>query len=310
MASNGKTNTILAAAGLIVAAASLVMVVLVYMAISKSPETDMVADARKLAGDLADNNLPEAAIEEFQKILDKADLTKSEKGSINYMIGKTYFEDIGDYEKAAAYYIRARALDENGSYYNEAGKNLITCMERMGRRLDARRELDAQASAHPDTTSSPGKLVAKVGSSDITVADFNADLEALPPEMRKNISTPEEKRKFLDQVIGRELIYHAALREGLDRDIRMQEDLKNIEKEYLIRYYTQTQIAPTVKPDSSELMLYFNANKAKYGDKPFETIRDSVTQDYMSYVGQKAVNDYIGTLLKAEPVQVFEENLK
>jgi hypothetical protein len=128
--------------------------------------------------------------------------------------------------------------------------------------------------------------------------------------MQQKLSNREEKRKFLDQVIGRELIYHAAIREGMDREPQMQKDLKQLEKEYLVQYYSQKKIAPTVKPDSADLMLYYDAHKDEYGDKAFNEVRDRVMQDYMSYIGQKAVNDYIGTLLEAEPVQVFEENLK
>jgi tetratricopeptide (TPR) repeat protein len=310
MASDNKFNTILAAGGLIVAAVSLIMVIMVYASLPEQPNDGIVSAARKLAGELADNNLPEAAIEEYQKILDRASLSDSERGSINYLMGQLYFEDIGDYEKAAAHYVRARSLDEEGSYTTEAGKNLITCLEKMGRRLDARRELDQQVSAEPETTSNPGKLVARVGSYDITVADFNAAIQALPPEIQQRLSSREEKRKFLDQVIGRELIYHAAVREGMDRDSRIQKDLKELEKEYLVQSYTQTKIAPTVKPDSAELMLYFEANKETYGDQTFDKVGDQVRQDYMSYIGQKAINEYISILLEAEPVQVFEENLK
>jgi tetratricopeptide (TPR) repeat protein len=270
----------------------------------------IASTAKKLAGELTDNNLPEAAIEEYGMILEKAVLDDTERGAINYLIGKIYFEDIGDYEQAAAYYIRARSLDPSGSYITEAGKNLITCLERMGRRLDARRELDWQAGAEPDSTTSPGKIVARVGSFNISVADFNAAIAALPTEMQQQLSGREERRKFLDQMIGRELIYHAALREGMERDSRMQKELKELEKEYLVQYYTQVKIAPTVKPDSAELQLYFDANKDKYGDKSFDTVRDEVMQAYINYIGQKAINEYIGTLLDAEPVQVFEENLK
>ena len=310
MADSGKLHTALLGGIVLIAVASLVVAVMIYAALPGRPDTDIVADARRLAGELADNNLPEAAIEEYRTILDRGTLTDSQRGSIYYLIANLYFNDVGDYEKAAACYIRARSLDENASYAAEAGKNLITCLERMGRRLDARRELDRQVSLVPDSGQSPGKLVAKVGSRDITVADFNRAMESLPSDVRAKLSDKKEKRKFLDQVIGRELIYHAALREGLDKDPRMLTDLKELEKDYLVQFYTQQKIAPTVRPDSAELNLYFSANKDKYGDKKFEEIRDQVTQDYIGYIGQKAVNEYISSLLKAEPVQVFEENLK
>jgi len=310
MASQGKTGTILGAAGLVLAAISLVVVILIYTSLPKEPDENIVADARKLAGEMADNNLPEAAIAEYENILERASLTQSERGAINYLIGKTYFEDIGDYEKAAAYYIRARSLDSEASYTSEAGKNLITCLEKMGRRLDARRELDRQASAEPDSVSEPGKLVAKVGSHDITRAEFNRAVQNLPAEMQDEMTDFETRRKFLDQLIGRELIYHAALREGMDDDPGLKKDLKELEKEYLVQHYTRVKIAPTVRPDSAELMMYYKANKDKFDNKEFDEVRDRVMRDYVNYIGQKAIDDYIGTLLEAEPVQVFEENLK
>ncbi len=297
---------------LVLAAGSLAMSLIIYASLPGDTREDTVALAKQMAGELADNNLPEAAIEEYEKVLDSRSLTAPQAGAIHYLIGNLYYEDLGDYEQAAAHYIRARALDENASYTTEAGKKLITCLEKMGRRLAARRELDQQTSLEPDSAAGrdAGKIVARVGSSDISKAQFNRFLETLPPDMQGKLSDPSQRRALLDQMIGRELIYHAALREGLDKEAELKRNLRDLEKEVLIQYYTRGKIAPTVKPDTAELTLYFNANKEKYGEKEFDEVRDQVLQDYIAYIGQKAVNEYIGTLMKAEPVQVFEENLK
>jgi tetratricopeptide (TPR) repeat protein len=310
MASRERLNVVLSAAGLVLAAASLAAVLLVYVALPKNHSDKRIDTAKMLAGELADNKLPQAAIEEYQKVLDIGSLTDSERGAIHYLIGDLYYNDVGDYEQAAAHYVRARALDENAPYNAEAGKKLITCLERLGRRQEAQRELDVQANLNPDTTKTPGKLVAKVGSSNITLADFEQAIDRLPKSMQDKLADPKEKRKFLDQMIGRELIYHAALREGLDKSEEAQQALKDIEEDYLVQYYTQKKIAPTVKPDTADVMLYYKAHKSDYGDKEFEDVRDTVLQDYIKYIGQKAINDYISTLEKAEPVQVFEENVK
>ncbi len=291
-------------------AVSLALVILIYASLPKNPEDEIVTNAKKLAGELADNNLPEAAIEEYGKILENIRLSNSERGAVNYLIGKIYFEDIGDYEKAAAFYIRARSLDENASYYNEAGKNLITCLERMGRRLDARRELDRQTSFEPDTGKVTGEIVAKVGSYDITLSDFNKAIQSLPPEMQDEFSDTEGRKQFLNRMIGRELLYHAALREGFDKTSRVRRDMKNLEKEYMVQYYTQEKIIPTIEPDTAELNLYYEAHKDKFDEKKFEEVREQVTKEYMAYISRKAVNEYIEKLMEAEPVQTFEENLK
>ena len=305
---HNKSTTILIIISLIVSLASLGAVIMVYKAMPSQSSEAIVSDSKKLAGELADNNLPEAAIAEYIRILDNGILTKSERGSINYLIGKLYFEDIGDYQKAAAYYIRARSLDENGSYVTEAGKSLITCLERMGRKLDARRELDAQTALVPDTTT--GKLVAIVGGEKLTTSDYNEAFESLPDAMRKQYTSKEGKKEFLNQLVGRELVYHAALREGFDREAEVQKALKSAEKDLLVQYYSREKIAPTIRPDTADLNLFFQAHKADYGDKELSEVRQQVSQDYMNYVSQKAVKEYIDGLLKAEHVQTFEENLK
>lgn len=310
MADTGKINLVLLSAAILLAAVSVVLLIWISLSLPESPHKDIVSDARRLAGELSDNNLPQAAIEEYKKILDNSVLTGSERGSINYLIGKTYFVDLGNYQEAAAYYIRARSLDENGSYYIEAGKNLIACLEKMGRRLAARRELDSQSGSRPETATSPGKIVAKIGSYEISLTEFNRAAEALPPEMQDQISSYEGKRQFLDQLIGRELLYHAALREGFDNDSRRRRELKDIEKEYLIQSYTREKILPAIVADTAEFRLYYKANLEKYDNKPLEEVGDRVRQDYMAYLSQKVVGEYIDKLTEAEPVQLFEENLK
>ncbi|MEZ5358468.1 MAG: hypothetical protein R3F48_06510 [Candidatus Zixiibacteriota bacterium] len=307
MAGNNSQRILLLVC-LLLSALSLAMIIVVFSSMPPQPGKDLVKDAKRLAGELADNNLPQAAIDEYKRILEQVSLSRSERGAINYLIGKVYFEDIGDYEQAASYYIRARSLDENASYASEAGKNLITSLERLGRKLDARRELEAQASLEPDTTT--GKLVAIVGDKKITIADFNQAFDKLPKDIAAQYSTLQGKKELLSQIVGRELIFHAALREGFDRDADVTQALKDIEKDYLVRYYSQKKIAPSMKPDTSGLNLYYNANKAAYGDKAFDDVRDKVTQDYMQYLSDKTVREYVDGLLQVEHVQTFEENLK
>jgi tetratricopeptide (TPR) repeat protein len=310
MAGENKNLTLMATTGAALALAALVVSLLIYIALPGKSAGKDEAEAKKLAGELADNNLPAAAIEEYQRLLDDGGLDNTGRASIHYLIGRIYFEEIGDYEKAAASYIRARALDPNGSFMTEAGKNLIACFERIGRRLDAKRELDRQASLTPDTGKTPGKIVARVGGRDITLADLNREMQILPPQMQNDLSTYDKRFQFLQQVIGRDLVYHAALREGYDREQEIQQAVQQLEKEYLIQYYTRHKIAPSLKLDTADLKLYYDAHKGTYENKPFGDVQDKVTQDYLSYAGQKLFGEHIKSLMEAEQVQIFEENLK
>jgi peptidyl-prolyl cis-trans isomerase C len=187
---------------------------------------------------------------------------------------------------------------------------MIAALERMGRRLQARRELDQQTALDADSADSkPGKPVAKIGSYTITQADFEEALESLPPQMQDQMTTREARRQFLDQMIGRELLFRAAVREGLDSDASYKKQLHELEKDLLAQLYSQKNIAPNIAPDTSDLMMYYRANSANYDNKPFDQVRDRVVNDYISYISQKAVQGYIDKLMEAEPVQVFEENL-
>jgi tetratricopeptide (TPR) repeat protein len=309
MGGGNKLPTALAGVAALAAAGSLVVVLLVYGAVTPHGRKEAAVDAKKLAGELADNNLPDAAIEEYKKILDDGSLTDAERGAVCYLIAKTCFENIGDYETAAAYYIRARALDPDASYAEEAAKSLIACLERLGRRLDAKRELDHYTSLSPDTGRSPGKIIARIGDRQITDADLMIELQLLPAEMQSRFASRDEKLKFLHSMIGRDLIYHAALREGFDRENDVQRDLRRLEKEYLIQYYTRQKIAPNVKLDTAGVRLYYQANKEKYGDKSFEEAREQVVQDYFNFSGQKEIGEYMNALMQAENVRIFEENV-
>jgi tetratricopeptide (TPR) repeat protein len=274
-------------------------------------QSKRLATAKRLAGELADNNLHEAAIAEYAKVLEDENLDDAQRGALNYLIAKIYFNDIGDYRKAAAYYLKAKSLDEDAPYAVEAGKNLIASLERMGRRLQARRELDRETSLEADSEeTSSGKPVAKIGSYTITTSDFEDAIDALPQNIREKMTTPDAKRKFLDQLVGRELLFRAAVREGLDNNPEFKKQLHEVEKDFLVQLYSQKNIAPNISPDTSDLQMFYKANKEDYGDKPLEDVRDQVVTDYMAYISQKAVRDYVSKLEEAEPVQIFEENLK
>ena len=101
---------------------------------------DSQTEIRKnLAGELRDNKLYTAAIEEFQKILVNENISVAEQANINYLIARIYFEDLQDYESAAAYYLRAKTLNPEATFAGDASRNLVTSLEKMGRMIDAKR---------------------------------------------------------------------------------------------------------------------------------------------------------------------------
>ncbi|HEX2897117.1 MAG TPA: tetratricopeptide repeat protein, partial [candidate division Zixibacteria bacterium] len=97
-----------------------------------SSDASQIEISKNLAGDLRDNKLYESAIEEYQKILEFSNLEILEQANINYLIARIYFEDLQNYQEAAAYYLRAKTLNPDASFASEASRNLVTSLEKMG----------------------------------------------------------------------------------------------------------------------------------------------------------------------------------
>jgi len=303
-------KTLITWISLVISLATLVLVS--YALFIKSGGDNDYKTEKNLAGELADNNLFNASIDEYRKILNDRMIDPITAANINYLVGKIYFENMADYENAAAYYVRARSLNPKGSFYNEAGKNLIACLEKMGRMVDAKRELDRAVNLDSIKTSEKGETVlARIGETPIFLSELNEAIQNLPPEMQKKYLDRTGKLEMLNQMVGLELMYKAAIREGYDREPAIIRKKKQIEKQLLIEKYLVDKALPQVNIDTADVRNYYLANrKDKYGDKPYDEVKATALMDYQKEKSQKAFADYISKLAALEKVQVFEENVR
>lgn len=94
----------------------------------------------------------------------------------------------------------------------------------------------------------PGEpVVAQVGSTAITAAQYKARLDEQAPFIRGRYTTLERKREFLDGMIQFEVLAQEAQRRGLDKDAEVQEALRKLMVQRLIR-----QVTEEMKPPSEE----------------------------------------------------------
>jgi tetratricopeptide (TPR) repeat protein len=298
---------------LVVSLATLVLLAYFVFGVTGKNETANHDIEKSLAGELADNNLYEASIEEYQNILRDQSLDLDIRANINYLIGKTYFDNLSDYEKAAAYFVRARSLHPDGSFYDEAGRNLITCLEKMGRMLDARRELDRSVNIDSAYAAHDGQdAVAKINDMPIFLSDVEEGLQMLPPEIQSEYYVSKDKKlEAVENYIGNELIYRAAVREGADKDPEVARLIDRITKQAVVERFIRQKVLADLQFDESDIMNYYTVNKeAKYSSKSFEEIAEQVYRDYQQDKAQQAFNDYVTKLMAVEQVQIFKEKLK
>ena len=75
------------------------LILVAYIAFVPSGDnTGDYSTEKNLAGELADNNLYEASIDEYKIILSDRNLESSTRANINYLIAKIYFENLRDFQ--------------------------------------------------------------------------------------------------------------------------------------------------------------------------------------------------------------------
>jgi len=308
---NAKGSS-LALISLLVSLVTLAAVGYMVVTVSSNGPGREYAAEKSIAGELAEYNLHRGAIEEYTGILADPDLDVMTRANINYLIGKIYFADLFDYENAATYFVRARALNPDGSFYDEAGRQLVASLEKMGRVLDAKRELDRTANLDSVYAAHEGdKLVAKIGEQPVFRSEFEDELQNMPPEVQKQYTSPEGKLEALHQYVSRQLIHRAALREGMDADPELIRAKEQLEKQLLLEKYVTERIMPEGKLDTADVHTYYLAHKDdRYDGKPYDDVRDRVMRDYQQEKFQQLINEQVTKLGAIDKVQIFEENLR
>jgi len=272
--------------------------------------TPDVEQLKQVAGELRDHDLYSAAIDEYRRILDRADLDDEQRGNINYLIARVYFEDLKDYSAAAAYYIRARAYNPNGSYMTEASRNLVASLEKLGQFVDARRELGAAANLDGGRADSADVPVALIGADTVWRSSMEGWIQTLPPQMQQGFTDAGKKSEFLRQYVGAELLYRAALREGYDRDPEIISDRERLFRSLLVDRFIVDKVMPDVRIDTVDVRNYFEANRAaRYGDAPYDSVRTQVFMDYQAEKAGTVYSDYISRLAQAQKVTFLDHNL-
>jgi len=293
----------------------LILIVIGQFVVSCSGGDDKSAemlDLRKqLAGELRDSRLYEAAIEEYKKILASSDIDIKTRANINYLIARVYFEDLQDYEDAAAYYVRARSLDPKGSFTGEASKKLVASLEKMGRVLDAKRQLDVTTDIDYTPPESGDVMVARIDNEPVWLSRVDEQIQNLPAELQKELINRKAKVKYVQNYVGIELIHRAAIRENYDDDPEIKKQFQDLMKNLLVEKYMTEKVVPEIDIDTLDVRNFYKANREdRYNSAPFDSVRTRVYLDYQTEKAETAFSEYINKLAKAEKVEFFEENIK
>ncbi len=280
---------------------------------------------RELANALYNQQLYPQAVKEYEDYLKNYKLDEKEQANISYMIANIYFDRLHDYENALAYYLRIKYLFPNSNLQGEVSKKMVESLERMKRSTDAQQVIE-QTSALDESQkpkSKPGDVIAKIGDRNITTGDLEYEMNQLPPYVRDQLKTKDQKIEFLRNYIVQELLYDSAKRQGLDKDKDVRAGVLQTEKSLMAQKLLKQEIEKEVgldKYSNADVELYYKANKEKYAEKddkgkvkkikPFSEVSQQVAQDFMQEKQKEAYQRLVDRLMQAEKVKIYEQKFQ
>lgn len=108
-----------------------------------------------------------------------------------------------------------------------------------------------------------GEVVARIGEDVITVEDFLASLEQLPPQWKARAKTPSGRKQVLEHQIRSELIAVEARARGLDQRPEVKSQIDQAVQRILLQELTQEWQKEFSLPEE-ELRKYYEENQSRF----------------------------------------------
>lgn len=307
---------------LLINAGLLILILLILISCSEKKQiSETQDDILNLANNFYNNELYDAAINEYHNYINLYEIDDNRKANTYYLIANIYFERIHNYEKALEYYFRIKYLYPESNLQNEVGKRIVNCLERLERSQDAQRVLNKETALKEEevTEHKPGEVICTIGDKKMTQGDLDFEISQMPPYMQNQFENREQKLQFLKQHIAQELLYDSAKRKGLDKDKEILEGTFRAKKGLMAQKILNDEIQKMINISEDDVEMYYKANLEKYAEKDkdgkvtrqksFQEVGQQVANDMIREKQEKAYAQLLERLMKAENVKIFESKI-
>lgn len=286
-----------------------VLLILIYLRLGSFSKAQFdVSQQQDFASELVDNKLYSQAVAEYDKLLDLSRLDKKKQSNINYIVGNIYLNYLNDYENAAARFVKAKFLNPESELKDKINKNLVICFERMGRSLEAQKQLERSTELDQGKIKKEGEVVvARIGEREITMTDLKNEIEKLPPSVQTQFKDKEGMFRFLQQYVGTELLYDTALRRGFDKDKDVIDGAFQMKKQLMINKLLAEEIPQDIEISESEIKLYYDAHKEDFKDKELNEVKSQIELELKREKQQRAYNKLVQKMMEAEKVKIYDD---
>ena len=255
---------------------------------------------RRLAAALEANGLYGEAQAAYEGYRDAAGLSPADDANLHYHQAEMDESKLGNPRAALGHYLMAKELNPEASWAKDAEKRIVALLESMGRSLDAQNRL-TQATALEAKPQAVGRIVARIGSREITLAELDQAIRGLSPDTQKELSDPQNKRQYLDQYLLEEMLYDAAMRKGLPDRPEVQEKLERLRRGMLAQMAFEEEMGrrTQISPQEAEKYLAEHGKEAKNKEAALERLRQEKEAEAPEALFQE--------LRKIQDVKIYED---
>ncbi len=130
--------------------------------------------------------------------------------------------------------------------------------------------------------------LATVGDRIITLSEFQEKLDNIPPKYRENVTTKEQKERFLERLVQIALFSIEARTQNIDKEERVQSRIKDAVDSILWREYVKREIKDKITVTDEEVKEYYDTHldefkhpeKVKAGHILIKVARNASPEDW------------------------------
>ncbi len=111
---------------------------------------------------------------------------------------------------------------------------------------------------------SEGPVIAEVDGNPITEGDFLKEIGRVPEWAREQFKDDEGKKKFIEELIKRELIYQHAQKMKLDNDADYLSKVEEFKKMTLVSIVLKKEVEEKSEMNDAEVKAFFDQNAEKF----------------------------------------------
>lgn len=105
------------------------------------------------------------------------------------------------------------------------------------------------------------RVLVKISSRTITVADFDSRIENIPAYYRNIVK--QNKKRYLNEIILETLFYEEAIRKGLDKDKEVKDILTEAKKKILVSKLIKNEVDDKLDIPESDIMKLYEERKSE-----------------------------------------------